>query len=218
MRGSNTVAAAIVIDQGIFARIKKIPMIPCSSREKPSRQTRVYSVYTTLPFKSQHAARDVLSSNVRGIERYTTTDKPWPIYQTPTGKFTSSSLPKSFPHPKYRHHSHWDQPDHDDPLTESDTVEAFFKCKARADTHLRFIRDGPIGGLVPNYLLSAYGSVVVDFADQVPGVIRYSEVVEILRTISWKMSRESYRACVVRVLRTGPLGELLGKVSVSKTI
>ena len=141
-----------------------------------------------------------------------------PYTKPPPESLRLHPLPNPFPIPGTDITLYWDQPDHDDPLNETDTVEAFLKCKARANTHLRFIGDGPIGGLVPNYLLSTYGSVVVEFASQVPGVIRYSEVSDILRALSWKMSRESYRVCVVRVLRTGPLGELLGGVSVSKTI
>ena len=141
-----------------------------------------------------------------------------PYAKPPPNSLCLHPFPNPFAIPGTDITLHWDQPDHDDPLTEADTVEVFLKCKTRADTHLRLIGDGPIGGLVPNYLLSMYGSVFVEFASQVPGVIRYSEVSEILRALSWKMSREGYRACVVRVLRTGPLGELLGKVSVSTAI
>ena len=112
----------------------------------------------------------------------------------------------------------WDQPQHEKTLNEADTMRAFIKCKARVDKQLRFIGDGPIGGIVPNYFVSVYGIVVVEFTNQVPGVILYSEVSDILMALSWKMSREGYRACWVRVLRTGPLGEILGRVSVRDTV
>lgn len=214
----NDVAVAIVIGQGFLAEKKTFPMILCSSRKESIRRTSVHLVFTTLPFKGQHVARICFLQTSGAFSAALQLTNLGPYTKPPPDILRLHPFPNPFPIPSTDITLHWDQPDHDDPLTESDTVEAFFKCKARADTHLRFNGDGPIGGLVPNYLLSAYGSVVVDFASQVPGVIISSEVVEILRTLSWKMSREGSRACVVRALRTGPLGELLGKVSVSKTI
>ena len=115
----------------------------------------------------------------------------------------------------------WDpmhDPDH--PLPEAFTIDAFLKCKARADAHVRFIGDGPIGGLFPNHLITVYKNVVIEFASDVPGVILYSEISDILMALSWKMSGEGFRSCWVRVWRTREvlLGERLGRVSVRDVI
>ena len=115
----------------------------------------------------------------------------------------------------------WDpMHDPDYPLPEAFTIDAFLKCKARAETHLRYIGDGPIGGVYPSHLVTVYKNVVVEFASDVPGVILYSEVSDILRALSWKMSGEGYRSCWVRGWRTGEvlLGERLGRVSVMDVI
>ena len=110
-------------------------------------------------------------------------------------------------------------PDH--PLPEAFTIDAFLKCKARADAHVRYIGDGPIGGLFPNHLITVYKNVVIEFASDVPGVILYSEISDILMALSWKMSSEGFRSCWVRVWRTREevlLGERLGRVSVRDAI
>lgn len=115
----------------------------------------------------------------------------------------------------------WDpMDDPDDPLPEAFTINALLKCKARADTHLRYQGDGPIGGLFPNHLVTVYKNVVIEFASNVPSVILYSEVSDILTALSWKMSRDGYRTCWVRVWRTGEvlLGQCLGSVSVRDAI
>ena len=112
----------------------------------------------------------------------------------------------------------WDpmhDPDH--PLPEAFTIDAFLKCTARADAHMRHLGDGPIGeALFPSHLITVYRNVVIEFASDVPGVILYSEISDILMAISWKMSSEGYRSCWVRVWRTREvlLGERLGRVSV----
>ena len=111
----------------------------------------------------------------------------------------------------------WDEPhDLDEPLPAAYTLEAFVKCKDRADMHLRYIGDEPIRGLFPNHLITVWKGVVIEFVNDVPGVILYSEVSDILMAIRWKMAGEGYRACRVRVWRTREvlLGELLGRVSV----
>ena len=116
----------------------------------------------------------------------------------------------------------WDpmhDPDH--PLPEAYTRDAFLKCKAKADAHVRHNGDGPIGErLFPSHLITVYRNVVVEFANNVPGVILYSEVPDILMALSWKMSSEGYRSCWVKVWRTGEvlLGERLGRVSVRDAI
>ena len=110
--------------------------------------------------------------------------------------------------------------DLDHPLPEAFTIDAFLKCKARADAHMRFIGDGPIGGFYPSHMITVYKNVVIEFASNVPGVILYSEVSDILMAISWKMSRDGYRSCWVRVWRTRDvlLDERLGRVSVTDAI
>lgn len=61
--------------------------------------------------------------------------------------------------------------------------------------------------------------MVVEFASQVPGVILYSEVSDILKAISSRMLEEGYGSCWVRVLRTqkGDVDLVLGRVSVRET-
>ena len=116
----------------------------------------------------------------------------------------------------------WDpihDPDH--PLPEVYTIDAFLKCKARADAHVRHIGDGPIGErLFPGHFVTVYKGVVIEFASDVPGVILYSEVSDILTAVSWKMLGEGYRSCWVRVWRTREvlLGERLGRVSVRDAV
>ena len=130
-------------------------------------------------------------------------------------------FPNPFPVPGTDITLHWEQaPFLGHSLDRADTEDAFLKCKDRANAHVRFIGDGPIGGLIPNYLLTHYGSVLVEFSNEIPSVILYSDVPSILMALSWKMSREGFRDCLVTVRRTnqGPLGELLGKVSVRRTI
>lgn len=140
-------------------------------------------------------------------------------YSKPTsGNLSLNPLPNPFPIPGTDITLQWAQPQpFPELLTKADAKEAFLKCKTRADTHVRVIGDGPIGGLVPNSLLTVYRSVVVTLFSQTPEVILYSEVPDILKAISWKMSREGYWGCLVRVLRTDG-GELLGIVSVRTTI
>ena len=102
------------------------------------------------------------------------------------------------------------------PLSSDYTLNAFRKCNDRAEAHVRYIGDEPIGGLWSKRFVTIVQHVVVEFASNVPGVILYSEVSDILMAISWKMSREGFRSCWVRVWRTDVilLGELLGRVSV----
>lgn len=127
-------------------------------------------------------------------------------------------LPNPFPIPGTDITLEWNQAHHiEQPLIEADTDNAFLKCKSGVDAHLRSIGDGPISSrLFPHYLITVYRTVVVELTNEVPGVILYSEVTDILRAIMWKMSAEGYRSCWVRVLRTdgGAMGERLGRVSV----
>ena len=130
-------------------------------------------------------------------------------------------FPNPFPIPGTHITLHWEQaPFLGHSLDRADTEDVFLKCKDRADAHVRFIGDGPIGGVIPNYLLTHYGTVIVEFSNEIPGVILYSDVSGILMALSWKMSREGFRDCSVSVRRTnqGPLGEPLGRVSVRRTM
>ena len=130
-------------------------------------------------------------------------------------------MPNPFPIPGTDITLQWDpMHDHHHPLPEAFTIDAFLKCKARADAHLRYIGDGPIGGLIPNYLITVYKNVVIEFASDVPGVILYSEVSDILMALRCKMASEGYRSCWVRVWRAREvlLGERLGRVAVGDAI
>ena len=141
-----------------------------------------------------------------------------PYSKPAPGNLRLHPLPNPFPIPGTDITLEWNQAHHiTQPLIKADTDNAFLKCKGEVDAHLRSTGDGPISGrLFPNYLTIVYRSVVVELTNEVPGVILYSEVFDILRAIMWKMSMEGYRSCWVRVLRTdgGAVGEILGRVSV----